>query len=100
MIFISPLSFCSGGHNPGVLQQPADQVLRAPDPGERDQDALESPAPEPVRGHQEVHCRTDHKDQLGAGESREGEDLSQQTQHDPGSGKNKKKIQIIIAASI
>ena len=56
------LNFSSGWHHSRVFQQPADQVLRSPDPWERDQDPMEDLAAKPVRGNQEVHRWADHQD--------------------------------------
>ena len=47
---------------------------------------MESAAPEPVRGHQEVYRRPHHQDKLQRRVPRERKDLSQQTQHDPRPG--------------
>ena len=43
---------------------------------------MEDFAAQPVRGHQEVHCRPHHQDELRSGSSGERKNIPQQTQHD------------------
>jgi len=56
-----------GGHHPRVFKQPANKVLCPPNFGERHQNPLEDSTQKPVRGDQEVHCRSDYQDEVSTG---------------------------------
>lgn len=47
---------------------------------------MESSAKKSMRGHQEVHRGSHHQDKFGSSQFGEGEDLSQQAQHDSRTG--------------